>query len=79
MAQAGKHIVDAYSELLGGLSAEDMRAIVSHLSKTLKKGRPGAEEAFYATFGGFASEQTAEEIVADIRASRRFRNRDFDL
>lgn len=79
MPYAKEHIVDAYSELLGSLSKADIREIISRLSASLKKDRPVAEEAFYASFGGFASDLSAEEIITGIRASRSFRRRDIDF
>jgi hypothetical protein len=79
MSRTGKHIVEAYSELLNGLSKADMEKVMARLSDAIKENRSIAKDAFYASFGGFASELSAEDIVADLRASRKFRKRDVGL
>ena len=36
-------------------------------------------EDFYNSFGAFASEKSAEEIINEIKESRNFRNKDLEL
>jgi hypothetical protein len=76
MAHTERNIVDAYSGLLNGLSIGSKRKLIERLSASLKENRKDLEKAFYDSFGGFASDMSAEDIVADIRASRSFRKRD---
>jgi len=45
------------------------------LSKSLQSERKNKENGFYKSFGAFASEKSPEEIIADIRSSRKFRRK----
>lgn len=79
MTNTDKHIVETYSELMGGLSPESKTEIIASLSKSLQSGRKNKENSFYKSFGAFASEKSAEEIIADIRSSRKFRKKEINF
>ncbi len=72
MNYAEKHIVASYLKLFEGLSQLSKIELIEHLSKSLKKGKNNKEETFYKSFGAFASSKSAEEIIRDIKTSRRF-------
>ena len=76
MTYTDKHIVEAYSGLLEGLSLESKAELIENLSKSLKSQKKNKENNFYKSFGAFASEKSAEDIIADIRSSRKFRNKE---
>ena len=49
--------------------------LIESLSKSLKTDKATKDNKFYKSFGAFASEKSAEEIIADIRSSRKFRKK----
>lgn len=71
-----KHIVETYSGLLEGLSPESKSEIIESLSKSVKSGKKNKESDFYKSFGAFATEKSAEEIIAEIKSSRKFRKKE---
>ena len=76
MTYTDKHIVEVYSGLLAGLSSESKAELIASLSKSLKTDKKNIESRFYKSFGAFASDKSAEEIIADIKSSRKFRNKE---
>ena len=76
MSYADKHIVETYSGLFEGLSSDNKIELIETLSKSLKTENKSREESFYKAFGAWTSDKSAEEIIADIRSSRRFRKKD---
>ena len=76
MTYTDKHIVEVYSGLLKGLSSESKAELIQSLSKSLKAEKKDIEGKFYKSFGAFASEKSAEEIIEDIKSSRKFRKKE---
>lgn len=76
MTYTDKHIVEVYSGLLAGLSSESKAELIVSLSKSLMTEKKDIESKFYKSFGAFASEKSAEEIIADIKSSRKFRKKE---
>lgn len=76
MTYTDKHIVEVYSELLAGLSSESKAELIASLSKSLNTEKKNIERKFYKSFGAFGSDKSAEEIIADIKSSRKFRNKE---
>ncbi len=76
MTYIDRHIIETYSGLFEGLSSMNKIELIENLSKSLKTDTKTKETAFYKSFGAFASDQSAEEIIADIKSSRRFRNKE---
>ena len=74
MSYTDRHIVDTYTRLFEGLSSLSKIELIENLSKSLKTEKKTKEKAFYKSFGAFGSKKTAEEIIADIKASRKFKN-----
>ena len=79
MSHAEKHIVDTYFELFSGLSPISRIQIIERLTKSLKTEDKTVEKNFYKSFGAFASNKSAEEIISDIKASRKFKQREIEL
>ena len=76
--------VDTYTNLLNTLSRLEKVELIKKIADSLKEDTINAEKmervkSFFSSFGAFSSEQTAEEIIADIKESRSFRNRDLSL
>lgn len=75
MAYADKHNIETYSGLIESLSSSSKLELLEKLTKSIKKDRKNIEIDFYKSFGAFASEKSAEEIIAEIKISRNFKER----
>ena len=74
-----RHIVETYSRLFSGLSSISKLELIENLSKSIKNEKKNKDITFYKSFGAFVSNKSAEEIVADIKANRKFNTKDFKL
>lgn len=74
-----RHIVETYAGLFSGLSSVSKLELIESLSKSIKKEKKNKDTTFYKSFGAFASNKSAEEIVADIKASRKFNSKEIKL
>jgi len=79
MTFTDKHIVETYSGLLEGLNSESKTELIESLSKSIKTEKKNKETDFYKSFGAFTSEKSAEEIIAEIKSSRKFRNKEINF
>lgn len=79
MSYTERHIVKTYAGLFEGLSALSKIELIESLSKSLKNERKKKDNKFYKSFGAFSSEKTPEEIIADIKSSRSFRNKEINF
>ncbi|HOZ78934.1 MAG TPA: hypothetical protein PLY34_13150 [Ferruginibacter sp.] len=76
MSYTDRHIVETYSDLFEGLSSLSKIELIESLTKSLKTENTKKDSKFYKSFGAFASEKSAEEIITDIKSSRKFRNKE---
>lgn len=76
MTYTDKYIIETYSGLFEGLSDLSKIELIESLSKSLKTDKTTKDNKFYKSFGAFASKKSAEEIIADIKSSRKFRNKE---
>ena len=76
MSYTNRHIVETYSGLFEGLSSLSKIELIESLTKSLKTEKTTKDSKFYKSFGAFSSDKSAEEIIADIKSSRKFRNRE---
>ena len=74
MSYTEKHIIETYSAMFDGLSPLSKIELIESLTKSLKKDKTEKIDAFYNSFGALSNEKTAEEIVKEIKASRKFKN-----
>ena len=79
MSYTEKHIIESYSTMFSGLSSLSKIELIESLTKLLKKDKVEKLDTFYKSFGAFSGEKTAEEIVKEIKASRKFKNREVNL
>lgn len=79
MTVAEKYIVETYSNLFDGLNYNSKIELLEKIAKSLKKGRKGRDAEFYKSFGTFGSEKPAEEIVKEIKDSRKFNRKELKL
>ena len=74
MSYTERHIVETYSIMFNGLSPLSKIELIESLTKSLKKDKIEKVDTFYKSFGAFSNEKTAEEIVMEIKSSRKFKN-----
>lgn len=79
MSYADKHIIETYSLLFEGLSSLSKIELIERLTKSLKKEETSKVDTFYKSFGAFSSEKSAEEIILDIKSSRKFRSKEINF
>jgi hypothetical protein len=76
MTAIDKNIIEMYSTLFEGLSPVNKIELIEKLVKSLKLENKSKENNFYRSFGAFASDKRAEDIVSEIKSNRKFRNKD---
>ncbi|HEY5326119.1 MAG TPA: hypothetical protein VIJ27_03905 [Mucilaginibacter sp.] len=76
MTVANKNIIDTYSKLFEGLDSFTKLELIERLSKSLKKEKNSKDKVFFESFGAFPGDKPAEEIVNEIKGSRKFREKD---
>ena len=79
MTVAEKYIVETYSNLFDGLNSISKIELLEKLAKSLKKGQISRDNEFYRSFGAFGSEKSAEEIIKEIKESRKFNREELKL
>ncbi len=65
-------IADYYYDFLKNLNADSKLDLISKLSQSLKADQSVPETSLQSLFGAYKSEETAEEIIEGIRASKIF-------
>ena len=66
------NLIDNYLGLLKNLSPDSKRELISRLSDSLKGSKKPADKPLGDLFGAFISNQSADEIMIDLKASRNF-------
>jgi hypothetical protein len=79
MSYTEKHIIETYSMLFNGLSSLSKIKLIESLTKSLKKEKIAKTDTFYKSFGAFSNEKTPEEIIIDIKSSRKFKNKEISF
>jgi hypothetical protein len=72
------NLADYYFGFLENLNRDSKLDLISKLSQSLKNGENVAEPTLQSLFGAYKSDETAEEIIDGIRASKIF-NRNIEL
>lgn len=74
MASSTEHInlADYYFGILKNLNSDSKLDLISKLSQSLKEAETVPETTLQSLFGAYKSDDTAEEIIAELRASRVF-------
>ena len=65
-------LAEYYFGFLENLNADSKLDLISKLSQSLKKDETTQETSLQSLFGAYKSDETADEIIAEIRASRVF-------
>ena len=67
MTYTEKRIVENYTGLFAGLSSDSKIELIENLSKSLKSEKKAVDDAFYKSFGAFASNKPAKEISWELK------------
>jgi 3-methyladenine DNA glycosylase AlkC len=80
MASLSKNIsvADYYFSVLENLNSNSKLDLISKLSQSLKETDKTQETSLQSLFGAYKSDETAEAIIAELRASRVF-NRNIEM
>ena len=73
MSHVDKHIVETYSMLFDGLSSLSKIELIEKFSKSLKREKMVKKDTFFESFGAFSDEMSAEEIIVNLKSSRKFK------
>lgn len=65
-------LADYYFGFLKNLNPDSKLDLISKLSQSLKETETVPETSLQSLFGAYKSEETAEEIIEELRASRIF-------
>lgn len=65
-------LIDGYLRLLDNLSPGNKLDLISKLTLSVKTDITDRKKSFYKAFGAWDSNQSADEIIKDIRHSRTF-------
>jgi len=76
MSYADKHIVETYLKLFNGLGSLSKIELIEKLTKSLKNEKKVKKDDFFESFGAFSDEKSAEEIISDIKSSRKFKSKE---
>ncbi|MCD4698785.1 MAG: hypothetical protein K8S16_21345 [Bacteroidales bacterium] len=75
--EARNLIADNYFGMIKNLSADVKLELISRISDSLREPSSQENDSWKNLFGAYNSEQTAEEIIEDLRNSR-FTNRQIE-
>ncbi len=72
-ADINMNLVDSYYTLLKSLSPNNKLELIARLSKSMKTTKKKKEDTSLDTlFGSWASEQSADELVRELKQARNF-------
>lgn len=66
------NLIDSYLGLLNNLSPESKLELISKLSDSLKGSKKPIKKSLSNLYGAFKSKKTADEIITDLKSSRKF-------
>ena len=76
MTFTDKKIIENYFGLFESLNSLSKLELIEKLTKSLKTESKNKENDFYKSYGAFSSEKTSDEIIKEIKSSRKFRNKE---
>lgn len=66
------NLIESYLELLKNLSSDSKLELIARLSKSMKTTKKAKSDSLKSLYGAFISEQSADEMIDDIKSARRF-------
>ena len=79
MTFTDKNIIENYIGLFESLNSISKLELIEKLTKSLKAENKSKESNFFKSFGAFSSEKTSDEIITEIKASRKFRKKEINF
>lgn len=76
MTFTDKNIIESYFGLFESLNVTSKLELIGKLTMSIKSKPKNKESDFYNSFGAFSDEKTSDEINAEIKESRIFREKD---
>ncbi len=64
------NIVESYFQILKNLSADNKHKLIDKLSKSIKTSEKEKSGSLKSSYGAFISEQSADELIQEIRSAR---------
>ena len=74
-----KNIIENYIGLFENLNSMSKLELIEKLTKSLKSEVKSKESNFYKSFGAFSTEKSSDEIISEIKSSRKFKNKEIKL
>ena len=72
-ADINTNLIDSYYTLLKSLSPNNKLELIARLSKSMKTTKKKEKEiSLDALYGSWVSDQTADELVAELKVARNF-------
>ena len=75
----GQQLLYTYLEIIKRLDIDARLQLIAGISASIREEKPDREKRLLACFGRLDTDQTAEELIQEIRAARYFRDKSFDL
>ena len=72
-------LINSYFELFQRLSSKGKQALISKLTKSMRKDESKQAESFFSTFGALEDEKPAQEIIREVKNSRTFNKNTAEL
>lgn len=66
------NIIEGYAELLENLSPSNKLELISKLSNSVKSDLKKRKNSFKKAYGAFESNESAEDIIEELRQNRNF-------
>ncbi|KGE14563.1 hypothetical protein [Sphingobacterium deserti] len=72
-ADLNSTLIDSYYTLLKNLSTNNKLELIARLSKSMKTNKKRAEDvSLESLYGSWKSDETADELIAELKAARSF-------
>ena len=66
------HLIDSYFGLLKNLNSDAKLELITRLSDSMKTSKKVKGKSLKSLYGAFLSEQSADELIDDIKKARTF-------
>ena len=76
MTFTDKNIIENYFGLFESLNSMSKLELIEKLTKSLKSESKSKENNFFKSFGSFSTEKTSDEIITELKSSRKFRKKE---
>jgi len=78
-ADVNINLIDSYFGLLKNLNSDTKLELIARLSDSMKSSKKTKDKALKSLYGAFISEQSADELIDDIKKARTFNRKRAEL